>query len=186
MKLTMKQMQLVEDNLMLVHHVLHTRYMIAPQDYDEYFQIGCEALCCAAIKFQTEKGYAFSTYAVPCITHAIGNALRQNHTTQTLPIIDEIVGSSDVELHDHTHIITVLQTLAANQTASWKQLAYQIFALLFAGYEKSEILQMLHLRDDYYRKIISRLLPELRKVPELQAYYEALICQQKGTVSNAS
>lgn len=59
---------LVEDNLKLVHNVIHKQLKIPKgADYEDYFQVGCLGLVKAAMYFKPELGYSFSTYAVPMI-----------------------------------------------------------------------------------------------------------------------
>ncbi|MDR0884244.1 MAG: sigma-70 family RNA polymerase sigma factor [Oscillospiraceae bacterium] len=58
--------RLVEENLNLVHTCAH-RFVGRGAEYDDLFQSGCVGLLKAAERFEPERGFAFSTYAVPVI-----------------------------------------------------------------------------------------------------------------------
>jgi RNA polymerase sporulation-specific sigma factor len=60
------QTKIVEENLGLVHATAR-RYTGRGIDYDDLFQAGCMGLVKAVTGFDTGRGLAFSTYAVPVI-----------------------------------------------------------------------------------------------------------------------
>ncbi len=74
--MTREEKKKVEENLNLVHRVIHDKVHGKNQwgiyTYDDLFQIGCIGLCKAAI---TDKGGTFSTYAYRLIQNEIMNAL---------------------------------------------------------------------------------------------------------------
>ena len=85
MTLTVEQQEMVEQNLGLVHKVIHDKlhrpYQVGLFTYDDFFQIGCIGLCKAVA---TDKGGTFSTYAYRLIWNEICDALiyatrRQEH-----------------------------------------------------------------------------------------------------------
>lgn len=61
-----EQSRLAENNLGLVH-ACAKRYAGRGEEYEDIFQAGCVGLVKAARSFAPEKGFAFSTYAVPVI-----------------------------------------------------------------------------------------------------------------------
>lgn len=67
--------QLVEENYNLVYHMLH-KYSDSISDWSEAEDLATEALLNAAIYFDTEKGYQFSSYACQAIRNAILYHLR--------------------------------------------------------------------------------------------------------------
>ena len=79
MTLTEKQQKKVEENMGLVHQVIHDKVHGYSQwgfhTYDDLFQIGCIGLCKAAA---TDKGGTFSTYAYRLIWHELCDALIQS------------------------------------------------------------------------------------------------------------
>jgi len=76
MRLTDRQREKVEENMALVHRVLHDKlhppYQMGMYSYEDLFQIGCIGLCKAAA---TDRGGTFSTYAYRLIWNEVCDAL---------------------------------------------------------------------------------------------------------------
>ncbi len=70
-----EQRELVSRNLGLVHSCAN-RFRGKGVDYDDLFQSGCIGLAKAANNFDSERGFAFSTYAVPVILGEIKRNFR--------------------------------------------------------------------------------------------------------------
>ncbi len=70
---------LLRENLSLVHHVARqlSRALAAPADFDELVSCGTIGLINAIDAFDTSRGLAFSTFAVPRIRGAILDELRR-------------------------------------------------------------------------------------------------------------
>lgn len=66
---------MVESNLGLVHSCAN-RFRGRGVEYDDLFQAGCLGLVKAARNFDSKKGFAFSTYAVPVILGEIKRVFR--------------------------------------------------------------------------------------------------------------
>lgn len=73
--------QRITDNIALVHMVAK-RFRTRGADYDDLFQAGCVGLIKAADKFDEERGFRFSTYAVPMIMGEIRQLFRDDHTVK--------------------------------------------------------------------------------------------------------
>jgi len=72
--------RLVEDNLNLVHtcaNRFRNRLAASGDEYDDLFQAGCVGLIKAADRFEPQRGFAFSTYAVPVILGEIRMLFRK-------------------------------------------------------------------------------------------------------------
>ena len=67
--------KLIENNLPLVHSCA-LRFKNRGVDYDDLFQAGCLGLTKAAKGFDEERGFEFSTYAVPAILGEIKRIFR--------------------------------------------------------------------------------------------------------------
>lgn len=67
--------KLVENNLGLVH-LCANRFRGRGAEYDDLFQAGCVGLIKAADNFEPERGFSFSTYAVPVILGEIKRIFR--------------------------------------------------------------------------------------------------------------
>ena len=68
---------LVEKNIGLVHACAN-KFRGKGAEYDDLFQAGCVGLIKAAENFDPERGFSFSTYAVPMIIGEIRRYLRDN------------------------------------------------------------------------------------------------------------
>lgn len=75
MTLTDEQKQLVEQNLGLVHACAN-RFRGRGEEYEDLFQAGSVGLIKAALGFNSELGFKFSTYAVPAILGEIKRIFR--------------------------------------------------------------------------------------------------------------
>ncbi len=67
--------QLIDNNYGLVHACAN-KFRGRGVDYDDLFQAGCVGLIKAADNFDSERGFAFSTYAVPVILGEIKRIFR--------------------------------------------------------------------------------------------------------------
>lgn len=74
-EITEKRNELVEKNLGLVHSCAN-RFRGRGAEYDDLFQAGCVGLIKAADNFDPERGFSFSTYAVPVILGEIKRIFR--------------------------------------------------------------------------------------------------------------
>ena len=72
---------LVNENLGLVHACAN-RFRGRGAEYDDLFQAGCVGLCKAAANYDAERGFAFSTYAVPVILGEIRRIFRDGGTVK--------------------------------------------------------------------------------------------------------
>lgn len=70
-----KRNELVEKNLGLVHSCAN-KFRGRGAEYDDLFQAGCMGLIKAADNFDPERGFSFSTYAVPVILGEIKRIFR--------------------------------------------------------------------------------------------------------------
>lgn len=89
--MTEYQQQLVTDNLRIVDWVIHNRIVLtsAPlQNYEDYYQVGCEALCRAAIDYRPDLGSFFTmanSYVYNAmICHSRAELTQFKHTACTL------------------------------------------------------------------------------------------------------
>ena len=71
----------VEENLGLVHSCAN-KFRGRGVEYDDLFQAGCVGLVKASKSFDPQRGYAFSTYAVPVILGEIKRIFRDGGTVK--------------------------------------------------------------------------------------------------------
>ena len=69
--------ELVEKNIGLVHACAN-KFRGKGAEYDDLFQAGCVGIIKAAENFDPERGFSFSTYAVPKIAGEIRRFLRSS------------------------------------------------------------------------------------------------------------
>lgn len=75
--MTEAQTKLVLDNQKLIFHVLNRKFPWLANDED-VISVANLGLCKAAIKFDPDRGFAFSTFACPVIYNEIGMYLRKD------------------------------------------------------------------------------------------------------------
>lgn len=80
--------ELIENNLGLVHACAN-RFKGRGAEYDDLFQAGCVGLIKAADNFDPQRGFSFSTYAVPVILGEIKRIFRDGGTVKVGRAIKE-------------------------------------------------------------------------------------------------
>lgn len=101
---TMDVNQRIESNIKLVHSVCQK----FTGEYEDLFQIGCIGLIKAARTFKKEKGYAFSSYAIPIIRNEILMSLRKKRIATVS--LDEPINEDG-----NGNIITLADMLAGKE-----------------------------------------------------------------------
>lgn len=79
----------IEENLGLVHSVCK-RFGGRGVEYDDLFQAGCIGLIKAADAFDVERGFCFSTYAVPVIMGEIRRIFRDGGSVKVSRSVKEL------------------------------------------------------------------------------------------------
>ena len=64
---------IITDNLNLVHHVINKYYKCNKSDYDDYYQVGVIGLINASKNYKPGLDVSFGTYAYTCIKNEILN-----------------------------------------------------------------------------------------------------------------
>lgn len=179
---------LVNNNLGLVHACAN-KFRGRGTDYDDLFQAGCVGLCKAAGNFDPERGFAFSTYAVPVILGEIRRIFRDGGTVKVSrslkekarfalktrreleselsrePTVSELAKRLGVEISEAAELLTVSMpviSLTAQDDSASRQFDIPTEAPEEAISEKLAL-----------KKIISQLEERDRKLIELR-YFEGL------------
>ena len=79
----MENKDFAERNVGLVR-ALVPRFLGRGIEYDDLFQAGCEGLIKAAAHFDPDRGYKFSTYAVPVILGEMRRLFREGGTVKAV------------------------------------------------------------------------------------------------------
>ena len=85
----MENKDFAERNVGLVR-ALVPRFLGRGIEYDDLFQAGCEGLIKAAAHFDPDRGYKFSTYAVPVILGEIRRLFRDGGTVKVSRTLKEL------------------------------------------------------------------------------------------------
>lgn len=85
----MNRDEFIESNLPLVHK-LANRFRGKGIEYEELFSAGCLGLVKAADRFEPERGFCFSTYAVPVILGEIRRLFRDGGSVKVSRSLKEL------------------------------------------------------------------------------------------------
>lgn len=84
-----KREEFIEQNLPLVHSICK-RFTGRGIEYDDLYQAGCIGLIKAVDAFDKEKGFAFSTYAVPVIMGEVRRLFRDGGAVKVSRSVKEL------------------------------------------------------------------------------------------------
>lgn len=131
-----KREQMIVDNLGLVHSIAH-KFIGRGIEYDDLYQSGCYGLIKAVDNFDEEKGFQFSTYAVPVIMGEIKRqfrdggaikvsrslkeksiyvqAVREKYRTKNLcePTVSELAQMCAISVEELAEILNILTPVAS-------------------------------------------------------------------------
>ncbi len=171
---------LVEENLGLVHACAN-KFRGRGSEYDDLFQAGCVGLCKAAANFDPDRGFAFSTYAVPVILGEIRRIFRDGGTVKVSrslkekarnalkakqeleaelsrePTISELAKKLQVEVSEAAELLTVSMpviSLTAQDENSERQLDIPTEAPEEAISEKLALKKVVSLLNERDRRLI--------------------------------
>lgn len=88
-ELKKKREEFIEQNLPLVHSICK-RFTGRGIEYDDLYQAGCIGLIKAVDAFDKEKGFAFSTYAVPVIMGEVRRLFRDGGAVKVSRSVKEL------------------------------------------------------------------------------------------------
>lgn len=171
---------LVNENLGLVHACAN-KFRGRGAEYDDLFQAGCVGLCKAAANFDAERGFAFSTYAVPVILGEIRRIFRDGGTVKVSrslkekaraalktkqelenelsrePTISELAEKLGVSVSEAAELLTVSMpviSLTAQDESTSRQLDIPTQAPQEAIAEKLALKKVVSLLEERDRKLI--------------------------------
>ncbi len=171
---------LVKDNLGLVHACAN-KFRGRGAEYDDLFQAGCVGLCKAAANFDAERGFAFSTYAVPVILGEIRRIFRDGGTVKVSrslkekaraalktkqelenelsrePTISELAGKLGVSVSEAAELLTVSMpviSLTAQDESTSRQLDIPTQAPQEAVAERLALKKVVSLLEERDRRLI--------------------------------
>jgi RNA polymerase sigma-B factor len=147
--------RLVENYLFLVE-ILIKKYLNKGVDQDDLYQIGSMALVLAVERFDSTKGYAFSSFATPTIIGEIKRYFRDKGWTMRVPrTIQEIALNLPIakeELHSKLNRSPTIPELST-----------------FMGYSEDEILEAMESGKNYNAYSLNQALEEAKDDGEANA-----------------
>lgn len=178
--MTEYQNALVIDNLDLVNWVIRTRISIPNRPlltYDDFYAIGCEAICRAAVRYKPEAG-EFAPFACRYIYNAIIDHCRaMNYRLQRTVDADSEEGSALLDnlvstIVDFNAAVTDDAAMAALQACKedYQGVArkgVEAIELKLRGYESSEIAELYGTTINNVNAWISRARSKLRTDPRI-------------------
>ncbi len=175
-----KKDSLINENLGLVHACAN-KFRGRGVEYDDLFQAGCVGLCKAAANYDAERGFAFSTYAVPVILGEIRRIFRDGGTVKVSrslkekaraalktkqeletelsrePTVSELAQRLGVEISEAAELLTVSMpviSLTAQDESSSRQLDIPTEAPQEAITEKLALKKVVSLLEEKDRRLI--------------------------------
>lgn len=184
-------------NLGLVHS-LCSRFVGRGVDYEDLFQAGCEGLTKAALGYDKNLGFAFSTYAVPYILGELKKVVRENRNLKisrsTYTLYGKIMAAKE-ELY-----IKCGRVPSVNQLAAYMQISVEkVIEALQSGEREVSIYtdQMaaeIPVPEDSFEKLQDRewinsalnALPEKEQLLIILRYFRSLSQCKTGEVLGMS
>lgn len=173
MSLTKEQQKKVEDNIGLVHKVIHDKlhapYQVGSYAYDDLFQIGCIGLCKAV---KTDKGGTFSTYAYRLIWHELCDAViyatRRQIRETACDVIPYITTNSDTSEESSNLRIDLERMLLQTKKEATPTTAKGIDAMrkMAEGYTSGDLSGQLGASDKLVCAWVSKARKFVRAHPE--------------------
>lgn len=168
-----EQRKLVEDNHNLIYAFLH-KYNLS---IDEYYDVAAIGLCKAAITFDAEKGYLFSTYAYVVIKNELKIVFRRNTSERAIPLdkltyYQSVISDGDGKETELLNIIPnntdIEADVIANETikqvrSRLKERDKIVFDLLALGCKQKEISKTVGYSQSYISRIKSNIVKQLEE-----------------------
>lgn len=180
--MTEYQRKLVEDWLYIVDYVIRTKIIIPNkplQTYEDYYSVGCEAICNAAISYSPQAG-EFGPYASRVIYHAIIDYSRSMEyrasrsvdlTTEDGNSLLDLFASYDGGYDDYLDDAMAMQALMESKQrySGIAKLGIEVLELKMKGYKSSEIAAKYGTSCNNINAWISRARQKLKNDPAFLA-----------------
>lgn len=178
--MTIEEKKKVEENLNLVHRVIHDKVHGKNQwgiyTYDDLFQVGCIGLCKAVI---TDKGGTFSTYAYRLIQNEIMGALvcstRRQAEIVAADVMPYLTRGSTVREEKTTELRVGLEQVlssARKEAPPYIVKGLDAIVLMSQGYSSREIGEKMGVAANLVCAWISKARKFLRNYPGIKEVAE--------------
>lgn len=178
-------LEFIEKYEKLIHKKVQYYYKNFPIlniEYDELYSIAIETLVVSARKFNKDKGFSFSSYAIKSIENKILKEIRKK-TNQIKYISSEISLNSTININSNTidfsdivedskinlelEAITMASLNMALEKLKNQEKLYKCLKLYLEGYNQSEIAEKI---GDISQTYVSKLLLKSKKTLRLYLY----------------
>lgn len=185
MGLSEQEKKLVQQHLTIINPIIYkfVNETIQGLGYDDLYQTACEALCYAAVKYDSKKETSFRTFATTVIKNKLIDCSRKYHQLQaklqyleatiedssTLTYYDILSVSSQNNLDKN--IFYVLDEIEEKYKGITKK-GIHALKLYYSGYSRREIATAYKQKPNYISAWMSRAKQKLKtehKILELQA-----------------
>ena len=168
-----EQRKLVEDNHNLIYAILH-KYNLP---IDEFYDVAAIGLCKAAITFDAEKGYLFSTYACVVIKNELKLVFRRNASERAIPFdkltyYQSVISDGDGKETELLDIISgntdIEADIIANETfkrvySTLSEQDRRIIHMFELGYKQNEIAKNVGYSQPYVSRIKKKIVKLLEE-----------------------
>lgn len=184
MQMTEYQKKLVEEHLSCVNYVIRTRIGLTNDpmlSYDDFYQVGCEALCKAAMRYRPQAG-PFMPYAKRVVYNGLIDYCRHmgvRYRLQSDVLLDcdnsamaMLLLSSEAENAlsdvDHQDAMRIFQERKAAYTGIAKK-GVEAMELQMEGYSVAEIAKMYDTTPNNVNAWISRARKKLKQDADMMS-----------------
>lgn len=173
-----QEQQLVEDHLYLIKNIVLSTMSINETiqglGYDDLYQIGCEALCYAAMRYNAERGASFVTFADVVIKNKLISHCRKVTRIQApilyldTPLADNSeLTFADTLRDENDHSLSDVETFymlseAERHLKGISQKGIEALRLKYMGHTGVEIARYYGVRPNHIAAWISRAISKLR------------------------
>ena len=168
-----EQRKLVEDNHNLIYAMLH-KYNLS---IDEYYDVAAIGLCKAAIMFDAEKRYLFSTYACVVMENELKLVFRHNTNGKSIPLdkltyYQSVISDSDGKeierlsfIPDNVDVESEVMTneVAKRVYSTLSEQDRRIIHMFELGYKQKEIAKNVGCSQPHISRIKTKIIKLLKE-----------------------
>ena len=185
MRMTKEQVKLVEDNIRIVNIVIKANIILNNSNpdftYEEIYQIGCMALCDAAMKYRSDKGAEFFTFAYGVverriIDHCRKAVCRHKHAGGSF---DDVSDSLEVQMRtgsmeEQRYLKKLIAITKYAKSRYTGVILKGVEAIEFKalGYSGREIADLYGVKTNNVSSWVAKARRKLRSDPEVMRYFD--------------
>lgn len=168
MRLSDEQRKLVEENHNLIYSLLNARGW----SIEDYYDLAAIGLCRAAIMFDPEKGYKFSTYAYTSMQNEILQELRKGSVAKrsgaaVLSFENPLAGVEEITIGDTIQATRgdpeeeIIKEDVRIAISEMKPKDREVINLVMQGYKQREVAKIANTNQVQVSRVVKRLRDKL-------------------------